>query len=82
MFKYFKNIKNNNLVWKILNDKYLNGNIGNTVLKISEDPYKGNCLFVKTDNIDVSSLMKEKESEILSDINKSLGITLSKIEIV
>lgn len=85
MFKFFKNIKNNNKVWQILTEKYfngLNGRFGNTVIKISLDSLKGNLLLVKTDNSDVSSILQKKESEILADIHKETGILLSKIDFV
>ena len=85
MFKYFKNIKNNNKVWQILIEKYfngLNGKIGNTVIKISLDTLKGNYLLVKTDNSEVNSILQKKESDILVDIQKETGIILSKINFV
>ena len=85
MFKYFKNIKNNNKVWQILIEKYfngLNGKIGNTVIKISLDTLKGNYLLVKTDNSEVNSILQKKESDILVDIQKETGILLSKINFV
>lgn len=85
MFKYFKNIKNVNKVWKMLNDKYFNelsGKIGNTVLKIDEDTMKGSYLLVKTDNENVKSILIKNESGILNDIFREVGIQLIKIKIL
>ncbi len=85
MFKYFKNIKNVNKVWKMLNDKYFNelsGKIGNTVLKIDEDTMNGSYLLVKTDNENVKSILIKNESGILNDIFREVGIQLIKIKIL
>ena len=82
MFKYFKNLKNLNKVWQLLNEKYFNqldGKIGSTVIKIEEDPMRGNYLIVQSDNENVKTILRSNESQILNDINKEIGTSLSRV---
>jgi hypothetical protein len=85
MFNSFRNIGKTNKIWVLLNEKYfeqLSGNIGNTVIKIDEDPMSGNQLLVQTDNENVRSILQKNETQIINDINNKLGINLVRINII
>ena len=83
MFKYFKNISRLNKAWKVLLDKkYLKefeNNLGNTLIKIEEDQFKGNHLIVSSDNLKIKEILTESKSEILNDLNQEIDAHLTDI---
>jgi hypothetical protein len=85
LFKFFRNIGKINKVWSLLNEKYfisLDGKIGNTVLKIQENPMTGNQLIVQTENENVKTILKDNEPQIISDLNNELGMNFLGIKII
>jgi cell division protein FtsX len=83
MFKSFKNISRLNRAWKVLLDeKYLKefeNNLGNTLIKIEEDPLSGNHLIVSTDNPKIKEILIANKSEILYDLNQGIDAHLTDI---